>query len=144
VIMGIQALFDEKRRKGLRKALERGEPIRLVTTRQQMPLAEDKPLSREALDRLDIELFGAVMDGDLGAVKKCLEQGADINARDYNGDTVLIEAIAEKRTAIVEFLVSRGADVNARNNEGYCVLDFAEAPDRTEIAELIRAGGAVK
>ena len=59
-------------------------------------------------------LFQAVKNFDYDEVKKLIEEGADVNARDNRGFTVLIWASAWRQTEIVKLLIEAGADVNAK------------------------------
>ena len=60
-------------------------------------------------------------DGSL-PVRELLEAGADPNARDNNGKTLLILGIKNGDESSVQLLVERGADVNAPDREGYTPL----------------------
>lgn len=53
-----------------------------------------------------------------------LENGADINDRDYYGKTPLFKFSFMSCKDIVEFLIKNGADVFAKNNEGKTALDL--------------------
>jgi len=58
-------------------------------------------------------------DGDSKAM---IEHGADVNAKDNYGYTVLILAARNGHTEIVELLIERGADIEAMNNDGNTAL----------------------
>ena len=105
------------------------------------------------------------------ATTACLEAGADVNARDENGNTPLLLATghwgwgtimdgspASEDPAVVTVLLEAGADVNARNDEGRTALgnaaggkavatvrggmfDLVEIPDI--VAALLAAGAEV-
>jgi ankyrin repeat protein len=68
---------------------------------------------------LNAELVKAVKQGVLRApltyVQSLLDKGADVNARDEDGNSALIIAISFGNTDVAEMLLRRGADVNARN-----------------------------
>jgi len=78
-----------------------------------------------------------------------IAKGADVNATDKHGNTVLHVAVynrywrkqndVQKTRIIIDFLVSQDADVNAKDNEGNTPLHFARSK---EIAELLIANGA--
>ena len=54
-----------------------------------------------------------------------LENGADINVRDKDGNTALMLAIINENTEIATFLIENGADVNAKTDSGETVLMVA-------------------
>ncbi|NUQ63112.1 MAG: ankyrin repeat domain-containing protein [Pirellulales bacterium] len=88
------------------------------------------------------ELFFARFDDDLTALRKLLDAGEDVNARDREGSTVLIYAAGFGQTAFVSELIARGADVNAQDEEGYTALHAAAAHHCLEIVELLLKHGA--
>ena len=63
-------------------------------------------------------MYMAASLGDLERVKALLENGAEVNARDMDGLTVLHHAASDGRIDIVRLLIERGADVNAMDEEG--------------------------
>ena len=54
--------------------------------------------------------------------------GADVNARDHEGNTALHDAAARGDNAMIEYLVSKGADVKAVNRAGETTADMANSP----------------
>ena len=80
---------------------------------------------------------GAIGDGDeaagtepeaLEAVKLLLTLGANINARDQNGETAMHGAAYKSRTKMVHFLAANGADItvwNRQNKQGWTPLLIA-------------------
>ena len=58
--------------------------------------------------------------------KLILEKTADINAKDYNGDTALHIAIDNESKHVVEELLNhKGLDVNVKNNDNLTALHLA-------------------
>ena len=57
------------------------------------------------------QLEQAIYDGDLAAVKKCLEQGADVNKR-VDGRLPAVIAISEGSDDIASFLLHHGTDLS--------------------------------
>ena len=55
--------------------------------------------------------------------------GADINARDETGKTVLHAACREERLDVIKFLVEKGAAVNTMDKHGRTPLHMAAAMD---------------
>ena len=78
-------------------------------------------------------IHDAAVFGNIEAVKKHLAAGADVNAKDENGETPLHLA-ATKETA--ELLIAEGADVNAKDKDGVTPLDYAKG--KKETADLLR------
>ncbi len=67
--------------------------------------------------------------GMLAAVKYLVaELGADPNARDHEGNSVLHNAAARGDNEMILFLVSKGADVTVVNREGQTTADMANGP----------------
>jgi ankyrin repeat protein len=56
------------------------------------------------------------------AVKLLLEHGADPNARDNKGETVLMNTSSRRETAIINLLLQNGADPTIKDNNGRTVL----------------------
>ena len=66
------------------------------------------------------------------------KQGADVNAKDNNGETALIEAASTGHTETVQALLDAGADVDAEGVFEMTALMWAKRKDHTEIVELLR------
>jgi uncharacterized protein len=67
--------------------------------------------------------------GFLPAVKYLVEElGADVNARDHEGNTALHHAAARGDNELILYLVSKGADVKAVNRAGETTVDMANGP----------------
>src|SRR4051795_1464566 len=87
-------------------------------------------------------LAAAIRDGDTRAVGKLIEAGADVNARDAEGNTPLILAAFYAGPRCVEVLLEKGADPNAANRAGVTALIRA-ATDYEKTCLLIAAGAKV-
>ena len=79
--------------------------------------------------------------GDTALVKRLLDEGADINAKD-NGFTLLMKAATEGYLKTAKLLIDRKADVDARSNEGGTALISAAMVGYTQIVELLINAGA--
>lgn len=77
-------------------------------------------------------------------IEALLAAGANINARNYLGETALIMSVnSNPETKITTQLIKSGADVNARDYQGHSVLDYAKVAKRTYIVNLLKENGAV-
>jgi uncharacterized protein len=87
--------------------------------------------------------------GMLAAVKYLVEElGADVNAVDHDGNSVVHHAASRGDTEMVRYLVSKGADVKKINRSGQTTIDVANGPvQRTqpypETIKLLESLGAV-
>ncbi|MCA1584908.1 MAG: ankyrin repeat domain-containing protein [Acidobacteria bacterium] len=64
--------------------------------------------------------------GMLAAVQYLVEVvGANVNARDHEGNTALHHAASRGDTEMIQYLVSKGADVTTINREGQTTVDMA-------------------
>lgn len=74
-----------------------------------------------------------------------LENTADINARNPNGQTILMYAVSiNKNPEVVNLLLMYGANLSARDNAGRTALMFASAlnPNAEVVSRLIQAGAS--
>jgi ankyrin repeat protein len=87
-------------------------------------------------------LFQAIRNGDLAALRAQLAQGADKNARDRRGATLLMHAAAFGTADAVKALLDAGADVNARNSFEATALVWSAA-DSNKVRLLVEHGANV-
>jgi ankyrin repeat protein len=87
-------------------------------------------------------LSAAIRDADAQAVGTLIEAGADVKARDAEGNTPLILASFYAGPRCVELLLEQGADPNAANRSGVTALIRA-ATDYEKARLLIDAGAKV-
>ncbi len=72
-----------------------------------------------------------------------LAAGANIDARNYLGETALVMAVnSNPETKISTELIKCGADINARDYQGHSVLEYAKASKRLYLINLLKEKGA--
>ena len=107
--------------------LDHGADIEMLTSPDQMrpsykPFFQSTPLMKACRFR------------SLSTVKLLLDRGANVHAKDSNGDTPLHEACrtgdsTDEKNVVVEELLAYGADPNVKNNNGVTPLDYASWMD---------------
>jgi|GEM_PF-5808110 len=91
-------------------------------------------------------LFTAINDDDLKEVNRLIDGGADVNSRDTDGETPLMQAAFGGEPRIVERLLSAGSSVSPRDKTGQTAMHFAaQGLDESSqiVAALIAAGAPV-
>ena len=86
------------------------------------------------------DLVTAIRNADAQVVRKLIEDGADVNARDADGNTPLIVASFYASPQCVALLLEKGADVDAANEVGVTAL--VRAATNYEKARLLVDAGA--
>ena len=82
----------------------------------------------------ELGAYDAAYSGHLNAVKYFIDNGADINATNGNGETFLIRAAKFQCKALMLYLINAGADVK-------CVDDFGRSALLTLLDNLQYVGG---
>ena len=83
-------------------------------------------------------LMLAAFRGDTAAVINLLERGADVNARDRDGDTALMFAAHGGHGLVVALLLQYGANVYARARNGWTAKKAAQSGLHEQIAGMLR------
>lgn len=84
----------------------------------------------------------ACKNGHNEIVSYLLQKGADVNARDWNGDTALHASVSQRHVPTVALLLEHGADPRKENDDGETPLDLlalnepANDPRRVQILGL--------
>ena len=76
------------------------------------------------LDVLDEACHDSQRCGHIPVIDFLLSRGADMTARDNNGDTALGGAAYNDKLPACKYLISRGSDLMAKNNKGETALDI--------------------
>ena len=89
-------------------------------------------------------LHVACENGRIAIVQLLIEQGADVEARDWRGNTPLMTAADSvyahvDAAEIARYLISQGADIHAKKPEGETALDIARrrGKDREKLIALL-------
>src|SRR6516164_315006 len=98
---------------------------------------------RRAATPIAPELVAAIRAADAQAVRKLLDNGADVNGRDAEGNTPLILASFYASPKCVALLLEKGADANAANQAGVTALIRA-ATSYEKTRSLVDAGAEVR
>ncbi len=95
------------------------------------------------MDRQNHEMLGAILRGELDAVKELVAQGMPLNQLFYAGMMPLHYAVKRGQMAIIHFLIEKGADVNARAAQwAETPLMLAAQGGRVEVVRALIAAGA--
>ena len=101
-----------------------------------------KELSNLSQEEKNEKLLDASDEGILNIVKLLIKLGADINAKNYDGNTPLIFASANGYLDIVKLLIENGADINVKNKRKHTALYWASIKGYEDIVELLKKYGA--
>lgn len=88
------------------------------------------------------ELLSAASSGDTAAAVRLLGQGADVDARNNQGDTPLLLAAKSGKLDIAVLLIGKGANLEAKNNQGNTALIAACTAGHADVAQLLVEKGA--
>lgn len=80
--------------------------------------------------------------GDIAAIQRGLANGGSVEARDDSGNTLLIAAVKNSKTEMVDFLLAHGANVDESNYNGDTALDVAIDTGQNKLALKFLAKGA--
>jgi len=89
-------------------------------------------------------LFDTCINNDFDGLKKALKNGADIEAKDDMGETLLMVASREGNIEMVQLLLDNGADVNKKDLYGNRSLRYALGfnEESIDIIKLLLKNGA--
>ena len=91
---------------------------------------------------MQTQLIAAAERGDTATVRRLLQEGANINARDERGRTPVMAATHGNRVDTVAALIQAGADINIRDNRLDNPFLYAGAEGLLDILKLTIAAGA--
>ena len=107
---------------------------------------------RKSFRKTNYALLMAAKEGDIEAVKKYLDKGAEINVmarangqkfERWSGEfNSLHTATQSNNDELVKLLIARGADVNALGERGSTALSYAVSNGNVGLAEFLLSKGA--
>jgi len=87
-------------------------------------------------------LFPLIEANNLRDVKRLIEAGADVNAKDEQGKTPLSLAASRGFLSFIPILRDAGADVNTKDNAGMTPLHWAAYLGHIEVVHFLLSFGA--
>ncbi|HAR41694.1 MAG TPA: hypothetical protein DCS07_03555 [Bdellovibrionales bacterium] len=82
-------------------------------------------------------LMQACISGDIEAAKLLLDQGAEVNGKDFQGFTSLMLAANAGNLALATLLLEHKASVTVKTPQGFTPLLFAVAKKHPELVKLL-------
>lgn len=71
-------------------------------------------------------IFEKISAGDVEEVRLLIqEQGVEVEFRDAEGRTLLMNAVSGLKYAVVQYLLTQGADIEATDKDGKSVIEYA-------------------
>lgn len=106
--------------------------------------SDAEPSGGEAGEGADMRLISAAGQDDIRAVKRLLDAGASVDARDETGRTALIAASYENHLDVAKTLIKAGSDVNTKDatEQSAYLLSTAEVGDDPRLLKLTLDNGA--
>lgn len=93
-------------------------------------------------DTMATPLYNAAFWINTAAVEFLINQKADVNIKNKDGNTALMVACKDKKGApVVDLLIKAGADVNVINDKGETALSLAKKKGSKEIVDLLIKAG---
>ena len=101
----------------------------------------DRPATSTSLDR---RLMAAAEQGRVRDVRRLLQRGARVDARDAGGATALVLAAYRNHVDVARVLIGAGADVNAKDNteQSAYLIATSEVGDDPRLLDLTLRNGA--
>ena len=110
-----------------------------VTPSDGQQEASEQPID---IAEVNMDLIAAAERGDVEAVTRLLEQGADVHTSTASGVTPLIAAAYRNHLAVTEVLIGAGADVNVQDSTQQSAYLISTSDGFLELLQLTLANGA--
>lgn len=88
------------------------------------------------------DILHLVEKNDIGAVKRLLGSGTNVNTQDKQKRSLLLIATINQQVEMAKLLVTHGADVNLQDDKMDSPFLYAGASGQTELIKLYLANGA--
>lgn len=102
------------------KEVARDSPKKL----QGLPALSEKA-KRQLQYELNAHFLYASIKGDLTEVRRLLEMGADVNAKNSSGINALMDCALCGHKELAKFLLEKGIERNARDMDGHTALVYS-------------------
>jgi len=88
------------------------------------------------------DLFDAAKAGDIATIQGLLDQGANVNSTNKQGETPLHAAASANQSQVAMLLIQKGANVNSTTTGGWTPLHTAARFGASQVVTLLIAKGA--
>jgi ankyrin repeat protein len=88
------------------------------------------------------DMFNSIVSGDWSKLFEFLDAGGDINVRDRDGRTPLMNAILKNELDVAVTLIGRQASINAQDFLGFTALHLAATDSLFDAAKFLVESGA--
>merc|ERR1712070_474263 len=95
-----------------------------------------------AINEASVSVHDAARQGNLQKLQAFLQDGKDVNAKDFKGVTPLGYAVGHDQLSIVKVLIDAKANVNDVDSAGNSAVHFAAGYGRMKVLEHLLARGA--
>jgi cytohesin len=99
----------------------------------------EKSYSQKGIDK---KLWKAYEKNDVTEISTLIEEGADVNSTNDEGNTILHLVVKSRKMDLATLLIDNGADPNVRNKEGNSPLHIAVNNNRVEMVKMLIEKGA--
>ena len=112
----------------------------LACYRKNMPVAKfliEKKITLDFGSGMGTALMASTFKGNVAAVKLLIDNDANLNLTDANGQNVLMMAITVKNIEIIKLLLAAKINLEARDNNKKQAIDYALMTNDQTIIKLI-------